>query len=116
MSALNKSDEVGRKMKSEMAISRRPTSPGEVLDSDFLKEFGITQEEFAKKIRVSRLTVNQIIGGKRSITAAMALRIARATATTPELWLNMQRNVDLYDAGLELGGELERIKPIYLKQ
>lgn len=102
-------------MKSEMAVSRRPATPGEILHDDFLEEHGITQEEFAKKIGVSRLSVNQIVGGKRSITAAMALRIAKATGTTPELWLNLQMNVDLYDAALGLRRDLQQISPLAQK-
>ena len=101
-----------RHMKLDRVSVRRPTAPGEILYKEFLEEHGITQERFAKAIRMSRLTVNQIINGKRSITAVTALKLAKATGTTPDFWLGLQLNLDLYEANLELGEVLEKIKPV----
>jgi addiction module HigA family antidote len=83
-----------------------PISPGAVLRKRILEKIGITQEELADAMGVSRFSVNQIINGRRSVTADMALRIARVTSTTPDFWLNLQRDVDLYQARLKLDHEL----------
>jgi addiction module HigA family antidote len=60
-------------------------------------------------MRVSRLTVNQIINDKRTITAEMALRLAKVLHTTPEFWLNLQRGVDLQKARQALSAELDKM-------
>ena len=99
-------------MKSDGVMARRPTSPGDVLHNEFLREHGITQDEFAKATGLTRLTVNQIINGKRSITPATALRLGKATGTDPGFWLRLQWNIDLYDARLDLGDELKKIKTV----
>jgi antitoxin HigA-1 len=88
-------------------IPAPPITPGEVLKKRILKA-GITQERLADAMAVSRLSINQIVNGRRSITAEMALRLAHVTSTTPELWLNLQREVDLYDARRKLEPELAR--------
>ncbi len=76
----------------------RPTHPGEFVKEDILAEFDLTQGELAEKLGVSRRTVNQIVNEKRSITADIALRLGRFTSTSPQLWLNLQAAVDLWDA------------------
>jgi addiction module HigA family antidote len=86
-----------------------PIAPGAVLRKRILERIGITQEELADAMGVSRFSVNQIINGRRSVTAEMALRIARVTSTTPDFWLDLQRDVDLYQARLTLDEELERL-------
>ena len=78
--------------------NRRPTLPGEVLSEDFLKPLGITQDAFAKRIGVTHHRLNEIINGKRSVTSDTALRLGQVLGTGPEVWLNMQLAVDLYDA------------------
>jgi antitoxin HigA-1 len=85
-----------------------PVSPGEALREDI----DVTQEELAKAMRVSRFTVNQIINGKRGVTAEMALRIARVTSTSPEYWLNLQRDVDLYEARRKHGKEIAKLRVV----
>jgi addiction module HigA family antidote len=85
-----------------------PMSPGEVLRKRILKE-DISQETLAKALDVSRFSVNQIINEKRAITPEMALRLARVTGTSPEFWLNLQREVDLYVARKRLGTKLEKL-------
>jgi addiction module HigA family antidote len=89
-------------------IPAPPISPGDVLRKRILSA-GITQEQLADAMAVSRLSVNQIINGRRTITAEMAVRLAHVTSTTPELWLNLQRKVDLYDARRKLEPELPRL-------
>ena len=72
----------------------RPIHPGEHL-AEFLDELEITRYRLAKTILVPPSRINEIVHGRRSITADTALRIARALGTTPEFWLNLQRRYDL---------------------
>ena len=72
----------------------RPIHPGEHL-AEFLDELKITQNRLAKTIHVPPRRINEIVRGRRSITADTALRIARALGTTPGFWLNLQRRYDL---------------------
>ena len=76
---------------------RRPNHPGQVV-LDILEELEMSQTQFAKILGVSRRTVNQIIQGRRPITVDMAIRIGKAFGNGPELWLNLQQNVDVWDA------------------
>jgi antitoxin HigA-1 len=69
----------------------------------------LTQERLAKAMRVSRFSVNQIVNGRRNITAEMALRLSKVTSTTPGLWLNLQRVVDLYVARRKLRSVLTEL-------
>ena len=75
---------------------RKPTHPGEVLREDILLELNMTQAELAKRIGVSRLTVSELLLGKRAMSADMAVRVAKLTNTTPESWLRMQEALDLW--------------------
>jgi antitoxin HigA-1 len=77
---------------------RPPTHPGEMLLEEFLKPLGMTQVELAAKINVSYPRVNEIVNGKRGITPDTALRLSALFGTTPEVWLNGQRNWDLWHA------------------
>ena len=74
---------------------RTPTHPGEMLIEEFLKPLGITQTDFAELIGVSRVRLNEIVRGKRGITADTALRLARYFGTSEELWMNLQARYDL---------------------
>jgi addiction module HigA family antidote len=87
-----------------------PTSPGDFLRKYILSESGITQERLAKAMLVSRFSINQIVNGKRAVTADMALRLAHVTSTTPDLWLNLQREVDLYVARRKLADKIRSMK------
>jgi addiction module HigA family antidote len=82
---------MGLKMKKAHA----PIHPGEVLLEDFLLPFGISQYEVAKVVGVSPRRINEIVHGKRSITADTALRLARAFDLSDSYWLNMQAHYDL---------------------
>ena len=86
-----------------------PPSPGEVLRRYIIEGARITQEDLAAAMAVSRLTVNQLVNGKRTITAEMALRLARVLGTTPEFWLDLQRGVDLHGARKELTAKFNKM-------
>jgi addiction module HigA family antidote len=90
---------------------RRPSHPGAILE-DFLPDAGLTQTELARHVGVSRRTINEIINERRPVTVDMAHRLAIVFKTTPELWLNLQRDVDVWDA-LEANRKVyERIRPL----
>jgi addiction module HigA family antidote len=93
--------------------NRPPTHPGEMLLEEFLKPLGMTQVELADRIHVSYPRVNEIINGRRGVTPDTALRLSRLFSTSPEFWLNGQRNWDLWHAiHSEAADELRRIRPV----
>jgi addiction module HigA family antidote len=79
-----------------MAIKRfRPVHPGEVLWEDFLQPLGLTQYRVAKSLSVPPRRINEIVHGKRAVTADTALRLARCFDTSERFWLNLQTGYDL---------------------
>jgi len=84
-------------------MKRRPTAPGEMLLEEYLRPTAITQVALAEKMGVPIQRVNGIIAGRRAVTAETAILLSRALGTTPELWLNLQVAVDLWDAQQRLG-------------
>lgn len=92
---------------------RPPTHPGEMLLEEFLNPISMTQTELARRIHVSFPRINEIINGKRGVTPDTALRLSRLFGTTPEFWLNGQRNWDLWHAvHSRTAAEIETIEPI----
>ena len=77
--------------------NRRPTPPGEILKYEFLEPLGMTQLQLATAICITRVRVNEIILGKRSITTDTAFRLAQYFNTTPDFWLGLQMDVDMWD-------------------
>lgn len=93
--------------------NRPPTHPGEMLIEEFLKPLGMTQTELAERIHVSFPRINELVNGKRGVTPDTALRLSRLFGTTPEFWLNGQRNWDLWHAiHAPEANDLERIEPV----
>ena len=76
---------------------------------------GLTQAQLAAALRVSRLSVSQLVNGSRTVTAEMALRLGRAFSTSAEFWLNLQRQVDLSQAEHRISGTLNVI-PVLRKK
>lgn len=96
-----------------LPTNRRPTPPGEILLREFLKPLAISQTEFARRLGVTHHRLNEIIRGKRAISTDTALRLSRVLGTTPDLWLNMQQAIDLYDAmRSSLSKDLARLEPL----
>jgi addiction module HigA family antidote len=75
-----------------------PVHPGEILKEMYLEPLGVTVSDFGTIIGVARRTISLIINGHSGISVEMALRLSKALNTTPELWLNMQRDYDLWNA------------------
>lgn len=88
---------------------RTPTHPGEMLQEEFLKPMGISQREIASELLVSYQRINEIVNGKRGITASTALRLAKFFGNSPTFWLNLQLRWDLYKTQKTEFLELEKI-------
>ena len=89
----------------------RPVHPGEVI-SDVLEDLEMTQTRFAEILGVSRRSVNEIILGQRPITVDMAIRIGKALGNGPQLWLNLQQKVDIWDAVQKHSEEYEKVSTV----
>ncbi len=77
---------------------RPPTTPGEILQEEFLKPLGLTQKRLADHVGCDVKGVNRIVNGRCAVTADMAVRLGAALGTTAEFWLNAQQAVDLHQA------------------
>ncbi len=89
-----------------------PIHPGEVLLEDFLTPLAVTQHHLAISVGVPPRRINEIVHGKRRITADTALRLARYFGTTDRFWLNLQTRYDLETEKDHLGARLEQIHPL----
>lgn len=78
--------------------NRRPTTPGEVLVEEFLKPLGMTQRALSDRLGVPIQRINTLANGRRGVSPETAILLSRAFDTTPQFWLNLQNNVDLWDA------------------
>ena len=94
--------------RSRTTTKEPPVHPGEVLLEEFLKPLGVTQYRVAKDICVPPRRVNEIVHGKRAVTADTALRLARYFGTSERFWLNLQSRYDLETEKDRLGSRLER--------
>ncbi len=78
-----------------MKQPKNPFHPGEMLLEEFLEPMGLTQADFAKKLKWTKAKLNELIKGKRGITADTALDLAEALGTSAKLWMNLQATYDL---------------------
>ena len=90
---------------------RAPTHPGGILKRQYLEPLSLSVSELARVLGVSRKTVSKIVNERGSISADMALRLAQAFNTSAKLWLNLQRNYDLWHAAEE-SDAWKKIEPI----
>jgi len=90
---------------------RRPTHPGNIIKEDYLLPLSIPIKDMADTLGISRKTLSKIINERGAITPDMALRLSRAFDTTPDLWLNLQKNYDLWQAE-NASKEWQKVKPI----
>ena len=90
-----------------------PLHPGEVLSEEYLKPLGVSQNRLALSMRIPAQRINEIINGKRAITADTAIRLAKVIGTTPEFWLSLQMDYDLQTTIRKEGKRIEReVEPI----
>jgi len=92
-------------------MKRQPTHPGRIIKEDYLEPLSITVTDMANMLGVSRKTLSKIINKRGAITPDMALRLARAFDTTADLWLNLQKNYDLWQA-VNVSKEWQQVKPL----
>lgn len=88
-------------------MTRKPTHPGEVFLKDVLAPLGIPITDAAKMLGVTRKTLSEFVNEKSALSPEMALRIARATSTSPESWMAMQMRLTLW---LAMQHEPENVK------
>lgn len=93
-------------------VSREPVHPGEFLREDYMPELGLTVAALAKRLGVSRQTVNDIVREKRGLNPEMCLRLGRLFGTTPQFWMNMQSKVDIWYSLALHENEVMAIEPI----
>lgn len=93
-------------------VSREPVHPGEFLREDYMPELELTVATLAKRLGVSRQTVNDIVREKRGLSPEMCLRLGRLFGTTPQFWMNMQSKVDIWDSLALHEDEVMAIEPI----
>ncbi|MBU1918829.1 MAG: HigA family addiction module antitoxin [bacterium] len=91
---------------------RKPTTPGEILNEEYLIPIGMTQKQLADHIDCDIKVINRLINGRTNLTAKMALKLAATFRTTPEFWLNAQKNVDVFIASKKIK---KLPKPIMIK-
>jgi len=91
---------------------RAPTHPGEILLEEFLNPMEITQRQLADAIHVPYQRVNEIINGRRGVTPATALRLAKFFGMSADYWMNLQQRWDLYHAKKSEDKLLNTIKPV----
>jgi addiction module HigA family antidote len=92
-------------------MKRKPTTPGEILQQEFLQPLGMTQKQLADHLGCDVKVVNRLVNGRTSVTATMALKLGAAFRTSPEFWLNAQKAVDLFVAESQLDQPLPRPLP-----
>ena len=98
-----------------MATKLTPIHPGEVLLSDFLEPFGLSQYRLARDISVAPRRINQIVHGTRAVTADTALRLGRYFGTSPQFWLYLQSRYDLEVEQDRLGARLRSEVSVYAR-
>ncbi|MCV7382406.1 HigA family addiction module antitoxin [Mycolicibacter longobardus] len=103
-------------MSSSSAITENdlidPIHPGEILMEDFIEGFGITQNKLAVAIGVPPRRINEIVHGKRGITADTALRLSKYFGTSAEFWMNLQMHYELRIERRALGQKVAAIEPL----
>jgi addiction module HigA family antidote len=92
--------------------NRRPTHPGEILREEYLEPLEMTQQQLADALGITRVRINEIILGKRSITPDTAFRLSKYFNTTPDFWLNLQQNLDMWDTLQVNKSDYDKIKSL----
>jgi antitoxin HigA-1 len=95
-----------------MTTTMTPIHPGEVLMEDFLVPLGVTQHRLAVEIAVPPRRINEIVHGKRGISADTALRLAKYFGTSDRFWINLQSRYDLEVERDQMGAVLDAIVPL----
>jgi antitoxin HigA-1 len=97
-----------------MVKSLLPVHPGEVLKEEFMAPLELSANKLARALRVPSNRISAIVNGDRGVSADTALRLAKAFGTTPDFWLNLQKQYDL-DCARDAAKDLARIDPIRVR-
>ncbi len=89
--------------RSVLDLERPPTAPGEMLLEEFLRPAGLTQVEAARRMRIPLNRLNEIIRGRRAVTADTAIRLGQLLDVSPEFWMGLQADWDLWHAARVVG-------------
>lgn len=84
--------------------------PGDILKTEFMEPLGISAYRMAKELHISAPRMNDVVRGKRSITADTAIRLGRFFGTSPQMWLNLQND---YDLRLASSSEHKEVRPLH---
>ncbi|MBD0413781.1 HigA family addiction module antitoxin [Oryzicola mucosus] len=97
-----------------LTTTRKPATIGDILTEEFMQPLGLTQAALAEAMGVQRKHVNELCNGRRSVTAATALILARVFGNSPDFWLNVQRRSDLWEVMNSPAerARVERAKPL----
>lgn len=79
-----------------LTTTRKPFTPGEILTTEFMEPFELTQGKLAELMGVERRLVNEVCNGHRSVTTETAFMLATVFGTTPEFWMDLQRQTDIW--------------------
>jgi antitoxin HigA-1 len=96
-----------------MTAKIAPVHPGEILQEEFLEPLALSQYRLSKDINVPPRRINEIVHGKRSISADTALRLGRFFGVSPQFWINLQAHYDLEIEKDKLGRTLEKEVKVY---
>ena len=89
-----------------------PTHPGEMLKELCLEPLNLTVTEVAKTLGVARKTLSELVNGKAGVSPEMAIRLSKAFKTTPEFWMNLQQQYDLWHAQQKIGDlQIQELTP-----
>ena len=99
-----------------LLISRKPTHPGEMLREEFLPDYGLSIAQLAQRLGVSRQTANELVHERRAVTPQMALRLGKLFGTTPQYWLNLQHNADIWQELDINSAALDAVEPLEVPQ
>ena len=91
-------------------LQRIPTHPGEILKEEFLVPYDMTQSHLAKALGTSFRAINELVNEKRGITVEMSLKLSKYFGATPQLWLNLQNQFDLYKVAKKKKDILDEVK------
>jgi addiction module HigA family antidote len=91
-------------------LQRMPTHPGEILKEEFLVPYEMTQSHLVKALGTSFRAINELVNEKRGITIEMSLKLSKYFGTTPQLWLNLQNQYDLYKVAKKKKDVLDEVK------
>lgn len=92
--------------------NRRPVHPGQVIRHEYLEPLNLTQQQLADALGITRVRINEIILGKRSVTPDTAFRLAKYFNTTPDFWINLQMNIDMWDTLQQHKSDYDKIRSV----